>query len=547
MSRKPTAIIYARVSTVRQADDGLPIDSQIEQAKAKAEQLEATVLRVFRDDGISGRTSRRPAFQDAIAYCSAMDVDFFIVWNTSRFARNKIDAASYKALLRQGGTKVVYVTSDIDSETDEGWFSESIFEIVDEHYSRVIARDTRRSMMKNARDGYFNGGHIPFGYAVVPDGKRKKLNPAEPEAQLVRDMFSAYSRGAGTKEIAMQFNAAGRLKRGTRWNKNTVTLILKNPVYAGFIVFNRRDHRAQQTRPMDDWITTRSHEPIVTEEDFMRVQDIMSRRAPRENGGSPHSGFVFTGILRCGKCGSAMQTESATGRNATYRYYNCRSALKGQGCENRRIPAQEFDDWMVASLLDKVLTRERILDMVREVQELSGEWYRERAVRRDAIVTELRQTEAKRSKLFEVLELHGKDAPNLGDLTTRLRSHKDRIEGLEAQLAKLEEEEAPLIDIGENEIARVAEDIREIISTTEDAVKLRTFFSGFVDRIVLEGGVVRVEYNPEKILKLKPRLMGAVHSEIRWLPEHCLLGTGGIIHRTASIAIELPQRWRRAA
>ncbi len=517
MSKNQTAIIYARVSTARQADDGLPIDSQIEQAQSKADQLGVKVLRIFRDDGISGRTSRRPAFQDAIAFCAAMDVEYFIVWNTSRFARNKIDAASYKALLRQGGTKVVYVTSDLNSETDEGWFSESIFEIVDEHYSRVIARDTRRSMLKNARDGYFNGGNLPFGYISVPDGKRKRLEPYHAEVQLVRDMFQMYLRGHGTKEIAMALNAEERLKRGTRWNKGSVAAILKNPVYSGYIVFNRRDNRAQQARPEEDWIVTQSHEAIVSKEDFMQVQDIMSKRAPRENGGSPHSGFIFTGILRCGKCGSAMQTESATGRSATYRYYNCRSALKGSGCQNRRIPAQEFDDWMITCLLDKVLTRQRISEMVREIYELRGEWHRDRTIRRDAIVADLRQTEAKRAKLFEILELHGKDAPNLGDLTRRLRQHKDRIEDLEASLLALEDEEDPVFDISEDDIDQAAAVMREIITTTTDAVKLRTFFSGFVDRIVLEGSLARVEYNPEKILKPCPK--GAVHSETRWLPD----------------------------
>ena len=517
MSRNLSAIIYARVSTVRQADDGLPIESQIEQAKAKAEQMGAKVLRVFRDDGISGRTSQRPAFQDAIAFCSAMDVEYFIVWNTSRFARNKIDAASYKALLRQGGTKVVYVTSDIDSETDEGWFSESIFEIVDEHYSRVIARDTKRSMMKNARDGFFNGGTIPFGYSSIPDGKRKRLTPDESCAQLVRDIFSMYLRGAGTKEIAMAMNTEGRTKRGTNWNKNTIALLLKNPVYAGFVVFNRRDNRSQRTRPAEDWIKTRSHEQLVSEDDFMKVQDIMSQRAPRENGGSPHSGFVFTGLLRCGACGAAMQTESATGRSSTYRYYNCRSALKGCGCQNRRIPAEQFDQWMINCLLERVLTTERISDMIREIHELRGEWNLDRSRRRDEIVSELRKAETKRSKLFEVLELHGKSAPNLGDLTQRLRQHKDRIEALESSLIELEEERDPVYDINEKDISDLAITMRDIITTTTEAAKLRTFFSGFVDRIVLEGGQARVEYNPARILK--PRLKGAVHSEIRWLPD----------------------------
>lgn len=538
MNQAPTAIIYARVSSPRQAEDGLPIASQIEQAQSKADQMGARVLRVFRDDGISGRTSRRPAFQEAVAYCATMKVNLFIVWSTSRFARNKIDAANFKIELKRYGTRLVYVTSDFDTDTDDGWFLDGIFELVDERYSRQIGTDTKRSMMKNARDGFTNGGRVPFGYQAVQEGKRKRLKPLDDEAGVVRHMFAMYLQGHGTKSISMALNAASRLKRGTKWNKNTVNYIIKNPVYAGFTVFNRRDHQTRVTRPESQWVKTRSHEGIISEEDFMTVANIMEKRAPRENGGSPHSNFVFTGLLRCGQCGASMQTESATGRSATYHYYNCRSALKGQGCHNRRIPAQEFDTWVIGAILDKVLTRDRIAEMVREVYELRGEWYLARARRRDEIVAELRTIEGKRGKLFELLELHGKDAPNLGDLTKRLRSHKARLEELEGALMALEDDEAPATDINEREIDEASAMMREIIATTEDPVKLRTFFSGFVERIVVEGSTVRVEYFPEKILK--PAHIGPVHSEIGWLPEQRLL-------RTASIGIELPARWRIAA
>lgn len=538
MNQAPTAIIYARVSSPRQAEDGLPIASQIEQAQSKADQMGARVLRVFRDDGISGRTSRRPAFQEAVAYCATMKVNLFIVWSTSRFARNKIDAANFKIELKRYGTRLVYVTSDFDTDTDDGWFLDGIFELVDERYSRQIGTDTKRSMMKNARDGFTNGGRVPFGYQTIQEGKRKRLKPLDEEAGVVRHMFAMYLQGHGTKSISMALNAAARLKRGTRWNKNTVNYILKNPVYAGFTVFNRRDHQARVTRPESQWVKTRSHEGIISEEDFMTVANIMEKRAPRENGGSPHSRFVFTGLLRCGQCGASMQTESATGRSSTYHYYNCRSALKGQGCQNRRIPAQEFDTWVIGAILDKVLTRDRIAEMVREVYELRGEWYLARARRRDEIVAELRTIEGRRDKLFELLELHGKDAPNLGDLTKRLRGHKARIEDLEGALMALEDDEAPVTDINEREIDEASAMMREIIATTEDPVKLRTFFSGFVERIVVEGCTVRVEYFPEKILK--PAHIGPVHGEIGWLPKQSLL-------RTAIIAFDLPERWRLAA
>jgi len=157
---KKTAIVYARVSTSRQADDGLPVASQVEQCRSRAEALGSVVVHEFLDEGISGRTSRRPGFISALDYCSDHRVDFFICWSSSRFARNHIDAAINKRLLDKMGTKLVFVSQDF-GETDESWLVESIVAIMDEQYSRSIAKDTRRSMIKNAADGFWNGGHVP--------------------------------------------------------------------------------------------------------------------------------------------------------------------------------------------------------------------------------------------------------------------------------------------------------------------------------------------------------------------------------------------------
>ena len=228
-----TAIIYARVSTSRQADDGLPIESQIDQGHKKAVALGASVIRVFTDAGISGRTDERPAFRDAIAYCKAYGVDYFICWSTSRFARNKLDAALHKRDLEKCGTRVTYVSVDLDNRTDAGWMMESMLEIFDEHYSRQVSADTLRSMIKNARDGYFNGGRVPFGYRAIPDGKRKRLAIEESEAQIIRDIFSLYLSGMGCKAIAMTLNERARLRKNLKWNKNIVTATLKNDVYTG--------------------------------------------------------------------------------------------------------------------------------------------------------------------------------------------------------------------------------------------------------------------------------------------------------------------------
>ncbi|EEG08189.1 recombinase family protein [Pseudogulbenkiania ferrooxidans] len=520
MNKKKTAIIYARVSTSRQADEGISIDSQIEQAEKKAAELGATVLRVFRDDGISGRTANRPAFQNAIQFCEGYDIDYFIVWNTSRFARNKLDAASHKKLLEGGGTKVVYVAVNIDNETDEGWFSESIFEIMDEHYSRQVSRDTRRSMLKNARDGFWNGGTVPFGYQVVSDGQRRRLQVLEHEAILVREMFDMFFAGSGCKLIAMSMNERGLLYRGRTWTKGHITNLLKNPAYAGYVAFNRRDKKTGRDKPESEWIMTKSHEPIVSEAESERVRHELKMRSPSGEGGSPHSTFVFTGILRCGECGAAMQTESANGRNKIYHYYNCSRSQKGGGCRPRRISAGQFDSWMMDTIIQRILSPERMREVIAEVRELTNNWQEDRDRRIAGVMRHIKEANKRRQNLFDILELHGKDAPNLGDLTVRLREINANIKALQDELAVIESEEMPEVDISENQVRIATETMVNILRGTTDNKKLRLLMGQFIDRIVLNSADVEMEYRPERIVGTNEKCREpVVHSTEFWLPE----------------------------
>jgi site-specific DNA recombinase len=536
MNKNPTAVIYARVSTTRQADDGLPIGSQIEQGYQKAASLQASVLREFIDAGISGRTDDRPAFKEAVAYCKAYSVDYFICWSTSRFARNKLDAALYKRELEKAGTRIVYVSVDIDNRTNSGWMMESILEIFDEHYSRQVSVDTLRSMIKNARDGYFNGGVTAFGYSTIKEGKRKRLVINEAEAPVVRDIFRHYQEGLGVKAIALMLNSQAVLYRGKKWSKTTVTNLLKNETYTGKIVFNKINHTTRIERPRDEWIVTQSHEPIISAEEYMTVQIIFGERAPREGAGSPNSNFVFTGMLRCGSCGSSLQIESGKGRSKIYHYYNCRSAQSGTGCTHRRLPAEELDRFLIDTILEKILNRDMLIEAVTDLQESAGQWVRDRSDRRAVIVTSLNSIETRLRNLYEVLELHGREAPNLGDLTVRIRELRNQRDEAERQLIQLEEEEAPGITVSDCDVDMMAELMRDIVKTTTSEKKLRMFFSEFIDHIDVGAEQVGIVYSRERIVHRANS--GTVHSDAIWLPDRALL-------RTREISAKLPARFVR--
>lgn len=523
------AVIYARVSTDRQADEGVSIDSQIESCKRKAEQFGAVVVKVLADEGISGATDARPGFRAAINRCALNDVDLFICWSSSRFARDQHDAISYKRELTSYGTKLVYAQSEIDLESYEGWMLDSFQQVMDESYSRQVSRDTSRSLLALAREGYFTGGHVPFGYESVPaeDNRRRRLAVREPEAAVVRRMFDWARAGLGAKAIAQRFNDEGLRMRGKRWHKGSVLYMLNSEVYMGVVIFNRMHRKTRTIRPEEGWIRVAAHPGIVSEEEWRAVQQGMRARVPQASVSPANSGHVFTGLLRCGACNSSLLISTGTGRGKkVYSYYTCRAHLQGERCTFKAVRAEEFDNWMLEQLLDKLLTRDVIQGVLDRLDDASARWHKDRAARRSALVLELRAVEGRRSKLFDVIEDGGRDTLGLADIQPRLRKLNEQAKQLELSLTRLENEPEPPVDRLDVSPEEAEAVFRETVRGCQEPKTLQAFVATIAQTIVVNPADVVVHYKPECLVMADGT---PVRSEHSWLPVPSLLGTAELV------------------
>ena len=533
-----TAVIYARVSTSRQADDGLPLESQIERCEAKAEQLGARVVKCFVDGGISGRVEQRPEFQAAIDYCETYGPSYLITWSTSRFARDRGVAYLYKQRLARAGVDIAYVSVDIDRSDDSGMLLEGVFELLDEWQSHQTSKDTTRSMVRNAQRGYWNGARPPFGYETRPaadDERRKRLQPNESEAWIVRRIFDMRLSGPGVRRIAQQLNADGIDRRGSPWKPNAVTEVLRGRANIGQIVYGRKDRKTGRRKPESDWIIIDSHEPIVDIDKWQQVRELMDAAAldstSTESGGAARSQHALTGLLVCGECGSAMHIETAHGRSKAYAYYRCRSAQLRDGCDTGRLSADALDEWVLGLIGNRIFTVENLRGVVETLRQSVESWQNDQTERRRQVARELSAIEAGKQKLYGVLELHGKDTPNLGDLTRRLRTLNADTERLELEMARIDREDAPRLTITDAVIEDVAEMLKALLKESERPQRLRAFLKSFIARISSEKGGIRIEYRESEII----RASQSVHSKTEWLP-------GTVALRTAVLREKWPAR-----
>jgi site-specific DNA recombinase len=405
--------VYARVSTARQAENDISIPDQLAQARRYCEGRGWIVIREFVDPGASARDEKRPELQRMMdAACidpSAFDV--VLVHSQSRFFRDSVSYGLYKRKLEKHGVLLASITQDF-GVGPSAEFAESVIAAADAWSSAENAKHTSRSMLENARQGFWNGSVAPFGYKTVEAERRgqkikKRLEIDEREAATVRQIFKLFLEGDGTKgpfgikAITAWLNQHGfRNKRGNAFFMSCVHRILTRQTYAGLHQYNQMDSRLQKARPKEEWVAVQVP-AIISAEEFSRVQALLHNRRP---GVTPPrittSEVLLTGLARCESCGSALLL--VTGKSGRYRYYGCSAnRLKGKNaCRTpTSIPEAQLDKLVLGALADQLLTPERLTTILHEALKYRREMASQSGAKRTALKTGLKDVQTQIDRL----------------------------------------------------------------------------------------------------------------------------------------------------
>ena len=406
--------VYARVSTVRQAENDVSIPDQLTQARRYCEDRSWIVVREFVDPGASARDDKRPEFQSLIgaACVDPSPFDVVLIHSQSRFFRETGGYLAHKRKLEKHGVALVSMSQDF-GKGPPAEFAETVTAAADTLHSAENAKHTSRTMLENARQGFWNGSRPPFGYRTVEAERRgqkikKRLEIDEREAATVRQIFKLFLEGDGSKgpmgikDIASWLNRNGfRNKRGNAFFTSCVHRILTRETYAGVLYYNQSDSRAQRARPEDEWVAV-SVPPIVTRDEFDRVQNLLHARRPNVTAARiTNSEVLLTGLARCECCSSPLML--STGKNGRYRYYSCSAhRLKGGStCERpTSIPEAELDKLVLAALADQLLTPERLVTLLREAIRHRRDLASNNAGRRSALQKDLKHAETSIERLL---------------------------------------------------------------------------------------------------------------------------------------------------
>ena len=311
---------YARVSTVGQAVEGVSLDDQVNAIRRWSVERGFKVLRIYREEGKSGRTTEgRAAFREALEYCAAnaTKVGALVVYDLSRFARDAGDQIRVREQLSRVGIRLTSVALDIYNDAHGGLVS-GILGTTSEFVSRLSGEKISRCMAEVARRGGWPW-RAPLGYRNGRDQAGGKIVEPDPlKGELIRIGFELVAEGFGPTEALRRITAMGlRSVFGRTLFPKEFRAILQHPFYRGRV-----------TSIAFGVDVAGKHPALVSPDLWQRVQERLKTRNPPDkpapSGAEVENLYPLRGIIVCEACGRPLTASASRGKSgAHYPYYHC--------------------------------------------------------------------------------------------------------------------------------------------------------------------------------------------------------------------------------
>lgn len=271
------------------------------------------------DDGVSGTSFDRPAFNKMIDDIEQGKINMVITKDLSRLGRNYVQSGYYtETYFPEHNVRYIAILDNIDTALDSANNDIAPFKsILNEMYAKDTSKKINSVLQSKRKQGEYLGT-APYGYKKDPENKYHLIIDEE-AAKVVKLIFDKYLEGYGTMQIADYLSKRkipipsdyNKKKRGTKsityglWAQSTVRFILSNEIYTGTVIQGKRKKLSFKSKkfidvPEEDWVRVPNmHEAIVSVEDYERA-----KRAIKSTKGSRvvENDYLFKGLLRCYDC-----------------------------------------------------------------------------------------------------------------------------------------------------------------------------------------------------------------------------------------------------
>ena len=361
--------MYIRLSREdgdKQESESIGNQRKILQRYVKENDLD--VIQEYVDDGVSGTTFDRPSFNKMIDDIENGTINMVITKDLSRLGRDYIKTGYYlEDYFPKNNIRYVAITDGIDTYIDSTNNDITPFKaIMNDMYAKDISKKIRSVLKEKQKQGEYMCSIPAYGYKRHPTIKNK-LVIDEQVRNIVEKIFDMYANGHGSVEIVNFLNKnkylspTGYRKTGLiqdqnkvnyNWNEVTLCNMLKNEVYIGNTVQNKRSiisYKVKKFRTVDkeEHIKVENtHEAIIDKDTFEKVQCIIEKRGTNTK---LKYDYLLRGLLYCYHCKRKLQIvlKKNSKRNAKSHPYITCSDAKERGCYPLNMNYEKFEKHII--------------------------------------------------------------------------------------------------------------------------------------------------------------------------------------------------------
>ena len=326
------------------------------------------VIQEYVDDGISGTTFNRPSFNKMIDDIENGTINMVITKDLSRLGRDYIKTGYYlEDYFPKNNVRYVAITDGIDTYIDSTNNDITPFKaIMNDMYAKDISKKIRSVLKEKQKQGEYMCSIPAYGYKRHPSIKNKLIID-EQVKDVVEKIFDMYANSHGSVEIVKFLNSKKYLsptgyrktgivqdenKTGYEWNEVTLCNILKNEVYIGNTVQNKKSvisYKVKKIRTVEKENQIRvdnTHEAIIDKDTFEKVQCIIEKRGTNTK---LKYDYLLRGLLYCYHCKRKLQIvlKKNSKRNAKSHPYITCSDAKERGCYPLNMNYEKFEKHII--------------------------------------------------------------------------------------------------------------------------------------------------------------------------------------------------------
>lgn len=397
------AAIYARYSTDRQSESSTA--DQLRVCRQYAADRGFTVTDEYLDEAISGAAlGNRPGVLRMMEAAIAGKLECVLVVDLTRLARSQADLPKMIDRLVHRGVRVIGIQDGYDTSRIGHKLQAGLTGIIGEGFREAIKQRTYSALEMRAKERRPTGGRA-YGFTNTREQIPEQVT-------VLREIFNRYGAGETMHAIASDLNCRGvpspgatwkrkERRRDGRWLTTALHAILHNELYAGRVIWNRREFRKDPDtgkrtcieRPRSHWLE-HPIEPVIDPATWERC---VARLGLTGGGRRGPIRYLLSGLLACGECGSRFVVYGGKQHR-----YACSTYRHGgeHACSNRfSVPRALAENLILSPIVDDLLAPAHVDEMAGHIR---AELRREQI--RPVVPAEAEQLDAQLAQLATLVE-----------------------------------------------------------------------------------------------------------------------------------------------